>query len=683
MPKSASEKRKKKKAQKEKKKRTESKTGSKHNEKGRKRKATDQQNQIQCKRQKTQKEIPKTSNDENRKSTCRKKNSPQQTSLSILQLNTAFLTKNKHPFLQELVNREEPEIVCLQEFGKYNNIEGATRTLDGYEGPSRCNCKEKPHVNKKKTCQGLAMYMKKTDALTWGAVTCRTNESGVESQHVMVNICQRNIDVWNVYRSPSINTVFGFKPDLNPAGGTPFPGGARRDNWEGDNLESVKNTVVVGDFNVHCHWLGYNNTTKPGRQLENMMEFTGLQCMQSKETPTTFEHNIGGHRKTRPDLTFISNDFDETVQTFHELEPTGFDHSAILTHLYINTPKTENSKHWLFKKADWNIYKHYIDTQCWKENPWGEGNTQQEIDNEMQKFEETMVAAMREACPETTNRGGWKRKKKPGPNACLTKAFGYARETKNNLREIRRKLSRLKKNKGISSTEKHTTETRIRIRIIAAQKTHRKAIKIARKTQEQEKAISWKERVLKSKYTNNTKESIWTLADHVEGKIVVRSCPLKNLANGALVQTNIEKASMFATHFTLVNKKHDALTNDNAILNQPTGICQNLDTEQPFTETELAVALNKCQTGKAPGPDGIHYEFLLKLLYTGKKTLLKIYNRLWELSICLQSWRSATIIPIRKAGKDPGIPQNYRPISLTSCMGNYLKGWQTEDFSNK
>ena len=41
---------------------------------------------------------------------------------------------------------------------------------------------------------------------------------------------------------------------------------------------------------------------------------------------------------------------------------------------------------------------------------------------------------------------------------------------------------------------------------------------------------------------------------------------------------------------------------------------------------------------------------------------------MWEKGSFPPSWREATVIPIPKQGKDNTIPNNYRPIALTSCL---------------
>lgn len=48
------------------------------------------------------------------------------------------------------------------------------------------------------------------------------------------------------------------------------------------------------------------------------------------------------------------------------------------------------------------------------------------------------------------------------------------------------------------------------------------------------------------------------------------------------------------------------------------------------------------------------------------RVMLEFDNKVWEMGVLLQSWKGALILPIRKPGKDPSKPANYRPIALTS-----------------
>ena len=55
------------------------------------------------------------------------------------------------------------------------------------------------------------------------------------------------------------------------------------------------------------------------------------------------------------------------------------------------------------------------------------------------------------------------------------------------------------------------------------------------------------------------------------------------------------------------------------------------------------------------------------------ETLLNIFNYIWTTGKFSEDWQYATIIPIPKPGKDPAEPNNYRPITLTSCLCKTLE----------
>ena len=75
----------------------------------------------------------------------------------------------------------------------------------------------------------------------------------------------------------------------------------------------------------------------------------------------------------------------------------------------------------------------------------------------------------------------------------------------------------------------------------------------------------------------------------------------------------------------------------------------------------------------AVGPDEIHNEFLKQLPDESVKCLLKLYNNIWVNGTFPEIWRQSIIVPIPKSGKDTSNPQNYRPFSLTSCIGKTME----------
>ena len=98
----------------------------------------------------------------------------------------------------------------------------------------------------------------------------------------------------------------------------------------------------------------------------------------------------------------------------------------------------------------------------------------------------------------------------------------------------------------------------------------------------------------------------------------------------------------------------------------------NEEYNNPFNLDELKDAINKSHD-TATGPDEIHYQMLKHLPPKSLKTLLAIFNDIWETGNFPESWELATIIPIPKPGKDHAEPTNYRPIALTSCICKTLE----------
>ena len=86
-----------------------------------------------------------------------------------------------------------------------------------------------------------------------------------------------------------------------------------------------------------------------------------------------------------------------------------------------------------------------------------------------------------------------------------------------------------------------------------------------------------------------------------------------------------------------------------------------------FSLKELKDSIKRSQN-TAVGQDEVHNEFLRQLPSKSLKLLLRIYNKLWTEGKFLDIWRQTPVIAIPKQGKDNLHPQNYRPISLTSCL---------------
>ena len=89
---------------------------------------------------------------------------------------------------------------------------------------------------------------------------------------------------------------------------------------------------------------------------------------------------------------------------------------------------------------------------------------------------------------------------------------------------------------------------------------------------------------------------------------------------------------------------------------------------------ETEASLKYLKPGKAAGPDKIFTDLLLK----ANDELVKAIHRVFALSFRTgnipSDWKKADVKFLRKAGKkNYNSASAYRPISLTSCLGNCLE----------
>ena len=87
----------------------------------------------------------------------------------------------------------------------------------------------------------------------------------------------------------------------------------------------------------------------------------------------------------------------------------------------------------------------------------------------------------------------------------------------------------------------------------------------------------------------------------------------------------------------------------------------------PFTMKEMENAISQSSM-TSPGEDEIRYEMISHLPDCSKVFLLNTLNGFWKFHTYPSSWKIEIVIACLKAGKNPELPQSYRPIALTSCV---------------
>ena len=99
----------------------------------------------------------------------------------------------------------------------------------------------------------------------------------------------------------------------------------------------------------------------------------------------------------------------------------------------------------------------------------------------------------------------------------------------------------------------------------------------------------------------------------------------------------------------------------------------------PITTEEITEAVAALQNNKSPGSDQILNEHIKSTLSSLLPIYLKLFNIIFDNGIFPESWVLGNIIPIYKNKGKAQNPENYRPITLLSCVGKLF----TQIISNR
>ena len=89
----------------------------------------------------------------------------------------------------------------------------------------------------------------------------------------------------------------------------------------------------------------------------------------------------------------------------------------------------------------------------------------------------------------------------------------------------------------------------------------------------------------------------------------------------------------------------------------------------PILEDEIIAAVKKLKNGKAPGYDNIVNEHISSSLHILLPVYTQFFNIIFDSGFVPEEWLVGVIKPIYKNKGDPSQPENYRPITLLSCLG--------------
>ena len=87
------------------------------------------------------------------------------------------------------------------------------------------------------------------------------------------------------------------------------------------------------------------------------------------------------------------------------------------------------------------------------------------------------------------------------------------------------------------------------------------------------------------------------------------------------------------------------------------------------TETEIMSCIKNRKNGKCPGTDEIINEYVKISCPVLLPIYVKLFNIIFDTGNIPESWLIGVIKPLYKNKGNPTLPENYRPITILSCMG--------------
>lgn len=410
-------------------------------------------------------------------------------------------------------------------------------------------------------------------------------------------------------------------------------------SWQNEELQDLIDQLqppflILGDFNAHSTTWGCSRTNDAGRRIEDLL-LNNTYVLLNTGASTHFNARNGTFSAI--DLSICSPNL-ATRLTWNPLPDLHqSDHFPLLISSNIRKNDVYLPKRWCTNRADWSSFIRHIKPIN------ASGNTERDVTD----FTNSVISAAGKYIPQSTGRTS----RMPVP--------WWNTETKEAIREKRRALNRYRR----SPTQDNLIAFK-RLRALA-----RRKILTAKRS-------SWEKYVTTITRTTKVTE-VWQKIRSIAGKNVFS--PITCIEHeGQLICNPDEIANVFASQYSKVSNTNsypeDFLEKkreeEGKILNFTTDIDEPYNAL--FTRRELQDAISAAGD-TAAGSDNLPYSIIRRLPEEILSILLNIYNNIWIQGNYPKCWKEAIIVPLLKAGKDPWKPENYRPVSLTCCLGKILE----------
>ena len=396
--------------------------------------------------------------------------------------------------------------------------------------------------------------------------------------------------------------------------------------------------IIVGDLNSKTTSVGCKETNRNGRLLEEAIGDSNLVVLNDR-TPTYHSHIYDDYSELL-DLAICSPSTAQHFRSFEVLlgQEMGSDHSPIAIRLSLIAsrqlrPQVDTHPRFNYDKADWNEFRARLN--C---NP----PTSALLDaNELALFvTQAIMDAAKGSIPQVSA-NAHKGSKLPPHIIALIK----------HRKEIRK---RCKRDPG-SKPYLNQLTTRIS-QAIAEEKDQQWQQFLDRVGPNQTSSRPFWKRINETRQNNTTNNSIPNLA-HA----------------GLIIKQDAEKAAVFSSILETTfngttrpcNEQHRARV-DSEVDDFRARQWQLTSSVELF---EVKAAIKKLRNTSAPGPTGIHNRMLRQLSDDFLLLLVQLLNLTLEQHTFPSLWKHARVSMLFKGKGRRDDPSNYRPISVTCCLG--------------
>ena len=398
--------------------------------------------------------------------------------------------------------------------------------------------------------------------------------------------------------------------------------------------------LLLGDFNAHSPMWG-RNIRVPDDRGEIVERFLDTNHLVLLNTGENTHFSLAHNSESAIDLSICSPQIAALFDWIVDTDVHHSDHYLIKLCTTFRSDDDATSAfipRWNLKKADWAKFQEFCAVDHEQFHSPEQGIT---------FLTNTILSAANNSIPTTTPPG---RKRVPWWSSEVARALAKRK------RAFRRYL-RLRDEESLILRNRERAKCRRIIR--------------------EAKKASW--RSFLSQFNTQTPLSkIWSLVRSLSGKRTFSSLPILHINNATITepqQVVNTIAETFSRYSSTTNYRAGFIEEFRRKSTLPPNAFRSNNTEtynDDFSLSELLDAISS--TGNTSiGPDKLHYSFFRHLPDNTLNFMLFTLNELWTRCIFPEDWRSANVIPLPKPGKDRRNPENYRPISLTSCFGKIFE----------